>query len=98
VAKLTVLADSIQTQVDSLTAQARAVVEKEGGNPDPAVLFGVKLRPFFEKGTRLRTAGTDGAKAILTAEQWERVPARIKTPQGFGGPGGGDRGRPPGGF
>ena len=97
VAKLKVLADSIQTQVDSLTAQARAVVEKEGGNPDPAVLFGVKLRPFFEKGGRLRTAGTEGAKAILSAEQWTRVPARIKTPQGFGGPGGGG-GRPPGGF
>lgn len=95
--KLKVLADSIQAQVDSLTAQARAVVEKEGGNPDPAVLFGVKLRPFFEKGGRLRTAGTDGAKAILSAEQWARVPARIKTPQGFGGPGGGG-GRPPGGF
>ena len=98
VAKLQVLADSIQTQVDTLTAQARAVVAKEGGNPDPAVLFGVKLRPFFEKGTRLRTAGTDGAKAILTAEQWTRVPDRIKTPQGFGGPGGGGGGRPPGGF
>ena len=97
VAKLKVLADSIQVQVDSLTAQARAVVEKEGGNPDPAVLFGVKLRPFFERGTRLRTAGSEGAKAILTADQWSRVPARIKTPQGFGGPGGGPGGgRPPG--
>lgn len=99
VAKLKLLADSIQVQVDSLTAQARAVVEKEGGNPDPAVLFGVKLRPFFERGTRLRTAGTDGAKAILTADQWTRVPTRIKTPQGFGGPGGGGPGggggRPP---
>ena len=98
VSKLKVLADSIQLQVDSLTAQAKAVVEKEGGNPDPAVLLGVKLRPFFEKGGRLRTAGTEGAKAILTAEQWNRVPARIKTPQGFGGPGGGGPGggRPPG--
>ncbi|MDZ7632807.1 MAG: hypothetical protein U5K74_16080 [Gemmatimonadaceae bacterium] len=94
VAKLKVLADSIQAQVDSLTEQARAVVEKEGGNPDPAVLFGVRLRPFFEKGTRLRTAGTTGAKAILTAEEWKRVPTRITTPQGFGGPGGGG-GRPP---
>lgn len=98
VAKLKVLADSLQTEVDSLTEQARRVVEKEGGNPDPAVLFGVKLRPFFEKGTRLRTAGTEGAKKLLTAEQWTRVPARIKTPQGFGGPGGGGGGgggRPP---
>ncbi len=96
VAKLQLLADSIQVQVDSLTEQARKVVEKEGGNPDPAVLFGVKLRPFFERGTRLRTAGTEGAKKILTPEQWLRVPARIRTPQGFGGPGGGGGGgRPP---
>ncbi len=97
VAKLKVLADSIQIEVDTLTAQARAVLEKEGGNPDPAVLFGVKLRPFFEKGTRLRLAGLNGAKALLGEEVWKRVPDRIKTPQGFGGPGGGDggRGRPP---
>jgi hypothetical protein len=93
-----VLADSIQLEVDTLTAQAAAVLEKEGGNPDPAVLFGVKLRPFFEKGTRLRLAGINGAKALLGEEVWKRVPERIKTPQGFGGPGGGDggRGRPPG--
>ena len=96
VAKLKVLADSIQLEVEVLTAQARAVVEKEGGNPDPAVLFGVKLRPFFEKGARLRTAATTGAKAILTEDQWKRVPDRIKTPQGFGGPGGGGNRRPGG--
>jgi Carboxypeptidase regulatory-like domain len=96
-ARLQLLADSIKTQVDSLTEKARTVVEKEGGNPDPAVLFGVKLRPFFEKGGQLRTRGVAGAKAILTEEQWKRVPDRIKTPQGFGGPGGGGGGgRPPG--
>jgi hypothetical protein len=94
-ARLQLLADSIKVQVDSLTEQARIVVEKEGGNPDPAVLFGVKLRPFFEKGGALRTRATAGAKAILTDEQWKRVPERIRTPQGFG-PGGGGGGRPPG--
>jgi len=97
ISRLQLLADSIKVQVDLLTESARAVVEKEGGNPDPAVLFGVKLRPFFERGTKLRTRGLDGAKAILTADQWTRVPARIRTPQGFGGPGGGGGGggRPP---
>jgi hypothetical protein len=96
VTKLKVLADSIQIQVDTLTSQARAAIEKEGGNPDPAVLFGVRLRPYFERATRLRLAGTNGAKAILGDETWKRVPARIITPQGFGGPGGGGGGgRPP---
>jgi len=94
VAKLQVLADSIQIQVDTLTNQARAAIEKEGGNPDPAVLFGVKLRPYFERAARLRIAGTTGAKAILGDDVWKRVPARIITPQGIGGPGGGG-GRPP---
>ncbi len=98
VAKLKVLADSIQKEVEVLTEQASKVVEKEGANPDPARLFGVLLRPFFEKGGKLRTAGTEGAKAILSADQWNRVPARIKTPQGFGGPGGGGGDRRPGGF
>ena len=96
VAQLKVLADSIQVEVDTLIAQARGVIEKEGGNPDPAVLFGVRLRPFFERGTRLRLAGTSSAKAILGDEVWKRVPTRIITPQGFGGPGGGGGGgRPP---
>ena len=73
------------------------VVDLETAYGASQVLFGVKLRPFFERGTRLRTRGLDGAKAILTADQWMRVPARIKTPQGFGGPGGGGGGggRPP---
>jgi hypothetical protein len=97
-ARLQLLADSVKIETELLTNQARAVVEKEGGNPDPAVLFGVKLRPFFEKGGALRTRGTNGAKAILTEEQWKRVPTRITQPQGFGGPGGGGPGgggRPP---
>ncbi len=95
VARLQVLADSIQIHIDTLTNEARAAIEKEGGNPDPAVLFGVKLRPYFERAGRLRTAGTAGAKAILGDDVWKRVPARITTPQGFGAPGGGGRGRPP---
>jgi hypothetical protein len=99
IAKLQVLADSLKVQVDSLTAAAKAAVEKEGGNPDPAVLFGVRLRPFFERGNALRQRGVTGAKAILTEDEWKRVPTRITTPQGFGGPGGGGPGggggRPP---
>ncbi|MCU0627187.1 MAG: carboxypeptidase regulatory-like domain-containing protein [Gemmatimonadaceae bacterium] len=97
--RLTTLADSLQVQVDSLAEQARKVVEKEGSNPDPAVLFGVKLRPFFEKGGQIRQATLKSAEALFTKEQWARVPARIKNPQGFGGPGGGPGGpgggRPP---
>jgi hypothetical protein len=97
VARLKLLSDSLAVEIDTLTERARVAVEKEGSNPDPAVLFGVKLRPFFEKGGALRTRGTNGAKAILTEEQWQRVPARIRNPQGFGPGGGGPGGgRPPG--
>lgn len=95
-ARLTVLADSLQTEVDSLAEAARKVIEKEGSNPDPAVLFGVRLRPFFEKGTQLRQAVLKQAEGLFTAEQWKRVPNRIRNPQGFGGGGGpgGGGGRP----
>jgi hypothetical protein len=91
-ARLTALADSLQVTVDSLATKAREVVEKEGSNPDPAVLFGSRLRPFFEAGGRLRQETLRNAQTVLTKEQWERVPARIKNPQGFGGPGGGGPG------
>ena len=96
-AQLTTLADSLQLEVDSLAEAARAVVEREGSNPDPAVLFGVRLRPFFEKGALLRQATLKRAQELFTKEQWERVPARIRNPQGFGpggGGGGGGFGRP----
>ncbi len=41
----------------------------------------------------------DAAKALLTPEQWNYLPERIRSPRGFGGPGGGEqrgeRRRPP---
>jgi hypothetical protein len=46
------------------------------------------LRPeLLEARTMTRTALTD-AQAILTPDQWKKVPTSIKEPRG-GGPGGG---------
>ena len=39
-----------------------------------------KLQPFIAQGRKLATQAINDAKAILTAEQWAKVPDSIKTP------------------
>ena len=62
----------------------RAIVQKAGNNPDPASLFG-QIRPKLEEGRANLQRALDDAQSILTAEQWAKVPERVKNPMsGFG--------------
>jgi hypothetical protein len=92
-AKLRVLADSVTAEHKALAATIQAEVTKAGPNPDPARLFAA-LRPALQSAQAgVRKAIAD-VQAVLTAEQWAKVPERIRTPRGrgAGGPGGGGRG------
>jgi hypothetical protein len=92
-AKLRVLADSVTAEHKVLAAAIQAEVTKAGPNPDPARLFAA-LRPTLQSAQAgVRKAIAD-VQAVLTAEQWAKVPERIRTPRGrgAGGPGGGGRG------
>jgi hypothetical protein len=53
------------------------------------------IRPRMEAAQKQTQAALDAAKAILTAEQWNYLPDRLKTPRGQGG-GPGQRRVPPG--
>jgi len=63
----------------------KAVVDKAGANPDPGALFGA-LRPKLDEGRANAQKAVAEAKAVLTAEQWAKLPERIKNPgqQGAG--------------
>jgi hypothetical protein len=65
-----------------------------GANIDGARMMSV-IRPRLEEAQKQTQAALDAARAILTAEQWNYLPDRIKNPRSQG-PGGPARRVPPG--
>ncbi len=98
-ARLKLLADSVTAAHAAFAKVIQDEVTKAGPSPDPARLF-VGLRPRLQEAQAgIRKAIAD-VQAVLTAEQWARVPERIKVPtrgRGPGGPGGEGGGRDGGG-
>ena len=92
VARLQVVADTLNAKNTLLAEEVRKEAESAGANPDLAALA-ARMRPRLEQLQRNQQSALQGAQAILTAEQWQRVPPRIRAGRG-GGPGRG--GRPPG--
>jgi hypothetical protein len=91
VVKLTALRDSTAAAYAVVADSIRAAVTKAGPNADPSRLFAT-MRPQLTKGRAMSREIVTKAQAILTPEQWAKVPERIKTPggarrgQGRGGP------------
>jgi hypothetical protein len=76
-ARLTTLRDSLDAKNQRVSDAVRAEIEKAGANPDPGALFG-SLRPKLEEGRANTQKAVAEAKAILTAEQWAKLPDRVK--------------------
>ncbi|MEP7380915.1 MAG: carboxypeptidase regulatory-like domain-containing protein [Gemmatimonadota bacterium] len=94
-AKLQPLSDSVAARNKIVSAEVQKMMKDGGANPDMAALFS-KMRPKLEASQRERATVLKEVQAILTPEQWEKVPLRVRNPQqGPGGPGG--QRRPPGG-
>jgi Carboxypeptidase regulatory-like domain/LTXXQ motif family protein len=81
VVKLTALRDSTAATYAVVADSIRAAMAKAGPNADPARLFAV-MRPQLTKGRALSKQVLEQAQAILTPEQWAKVPERIKAPGG----------------
>lgn len=94
VARLAAARDSLAARNTRWATEVRALIAKQGNNPDQATLFSA-VRPKLAERGRILQDGLKEAQAILTAEQWAKVPETVKNPlRGFlGGPGG----RPGGG-
>jgi len=75
--RLTMLRDSLDAKNQRVSEEVRKEIEKAGANPDPGALFGA-LRPKLEEGRANAQKAVAEAEAILTAEQWARLPDRIK--------------------
>jgi len=85
VVRLTAIRDSLDAKNRLVSDAVKAVVDKAGANPDPGALFGA-LRPKLDEGRANAQKAVAEAKAVLTAEQWAKLPERIKNPgqQGAG--------------
>lgn len=90
VSKLQVVSDSLNAKNMEMAQAVMKDVESAGANPDMAAL-NARLRPVLEKVQANQQAALRQAQAILSADQWRRLPPRIRNGRA-GGPGG----RPPG--
>ncbi|MBA2626736.1 MAG: carboxypeptidase regulatory-like domain-containing protein [Gemmatimonadales bacterium] len=91
------LADSVRKDHEALVTLIQNEVTKAGPSPDPARLFAA-LRPQLQAVQTGAVKALAQVQAVLTPEQWARVPERIRVPR-RGGPGGpGGQGGPGGGF
>jgi hypothetical protein len=84
VGKLTTASDSLKEKIATLKTKVSTQLAKLGNNPDPGTLMSLLRPELLEARGMSRTALTE-AEAILTPDQWKRVPATIKEPRG-GGP------------
>ena len=81
VVKLTALRDSTAAKYEGIADSIRAAVAKVGANADPARMFAA-MRPQLTRGRAMSREVLEEAHAILTPEQWAKVPERIRTPGG----------------
>lgn len=89
--QIAVLADSVDAKQEGLIAALKAQLDQAGPSPDPQRLF-ASLQPRFQEGMTMTREAVARIQALLTPEQWAKVPDNIKNPtRRFGG----GPGRPP---
>ena len=97
--RLRALSDTLTPKVDALVNDIADMLAGAGANPDPQVIF-ARMSGKTNEGRKLGEQAIGQLQAVLTPEQWEKLPASVKTAPGgrgagFGGGRGGRRG--PGG-
>jgi hypothetical protein len=95
--KLTAISTALQTKQDALSKPLRDAAASPQAAANPQALFG-QLQPLQTQGRANAAASLKEAQAVLTAEQWQKVPEQVKNPPqrqggqgGAGGQGGGGR-------
>ena len=96
-AKLTLMGDSLQVKADTLVgALAQTLGGTDTRSADP-IQLGMRMRGRVQEGQALATKAIRDAEAILTPEQWAKVPNTVKEPFRRRLDGEGGRRGPPGG-
>ena len=71
--------DSLQVRADSIIAKIADVLGSVGANPDPQTTM-FRMRDNIQAGRRIAEQATKDLEAILTPEQWAKLPANVKNP------------------
>lgn len=95
VARLTVMRDSLEARYDAVAAALQQRLARLGNNADPQAMM-AQLREPQDRLQQLQAEALREAQGVLTAEQWAKVPERIKAARPMG-PGAGGVRRPGGG-
>jgi len=91
-ARLHALSDSLTPKVDALIDQIADMLAGAGANPDPQVIF-ARMQGKTNEGRKLGEQAINDLQAVLTPEQWSKLPASVKTmPAGRGAGAGAGRG------
>lgn len=77
VTQLQPLADSVTKRNSALGEEARKLMQDAGANPDMGAVMG-RLQPRLQQLQRENEALVKRLEQILTAEQWAKVPPRIR--------------------
>jgi hypothetical protein len=80
-ARLKQVSDTVVARNSALAKSLQAEMAKMGANADGARMMTL-IRPRMEEARKHTQAALDAAKAILTAEQWNYLPERIREPRG----------------
>jgi len=85
VAALKAIADSLDAQNGAVRDSLQADVQRAGDRPDPGIMF-ARMRPRLQAGRENIRKALDRARAVLTPEQWKKLPDALKAPAvGAGG-------------
>lgn len=85
VARLQVIADTLQVRNDSVSAAIQAKINNAGSNADPRALV-LSIRPRLTDARNARQKALTAAKAVLTAAQWNALPDALRSNGGPRGP------------
>jgi len=94
VAQLQPLADSVTARNTALGAEIQKAMREAGANPDMGAVMRT-MQPKLEQMRRENDAWMKRVESVLTAEQWAKVPDRVKN-AGRGQRQGAQQRRPPG--
>ncbi len=78
VGKLTTASDSLKEAIGAMRGKVSTALAKLGNNPDPGTLMSL-MRPELLEARTMRRAAVAAAQAILTPDQWKKVPDAIRT-------------------
>ncbi|HEU5184629.1 MAG TPA: carboxypeptidase regulatory-like domain-containing protein, partial [Gemmatimonadaceae bacterium] len=71
--------DTLQVRADSAIAKIAEVLGSVGANPDPQTTM-FRMRDNVQAGRRMAEQAARDLEAILTPEQWAKLPANVKNP------------------